>query len=205
MLLILICLRLATHGFRRATERAQGQQPGEKHPCLTQIAISELSVFEIHGYREFFFAHCVSFSTHDPSFTLDSAEDWIQNDALDLYRDLSGLSPHKGAVKTQEKLQTVSMKTLEAYRNFVVPQKFQSHPYFSVDSVENWFFDKPYDEWSGWVKEQAGLQRGEPRGRSRASSSASMVSVPRSSSVGTTSSRSASPPLSSCRRKWALF
>ncbi|KAH6869745.1 hypothetical protein BKA70DRAFT_1578636 [Coprinopsis sp. MPI-PUGE-AT-0042] len=163
---------------------------------MPQIAISELSVFEIRGYREFFFAHCVSFSTHDPSFTLDSAEDWIQNDALDLYRDLSGLSPHKGAVKTQEKLQTVSMKTLEAYRNFVVPQKFRSHPYFSVDSVENWFFDEPYDEWSGWVKEQAGLQRvGEPRGRSRASSSASMVSVPRSSSVGTTSSRSASPPL----------
>ncbi|KAH6887796.1 hypothetical protein BKA70DRAFT_70388 [Coprinopsis sp. MPI-PUGE-AT-0042] len=166
--------------------------------CLTdmpQIPISELSIFELRGYREFFFAHCVANSSHNPYFSLSNARAWIQTDALKMYSEQDGSITDQSKPKTQDLLGTVSVTKLDAYRAFIIPEALKSAPFFSLDEVENWFFDEPFSQWSEWSKEN-GQDFSDPeqhRGRSRSLSSASMASIPRSSSEGTTSSRFGTP------------
>ncbi|KAK6985119.1 hypothetical protein R3P38DRAFT_3450565 [Favolaschia claudopus] len=177
-------------------------------------AAADFSLNEIKAYRTFAFPAALSSPAHEPHFSVEDAPNWITSQGYQLYlehssEDLPGDSDPND----------IPTGILKAYRNYILPEHYRGHPFFSLENPDAWInsvalnvyldksaVDAPISNWRGRSQSissrapsrAASLASSAPAQRSRASSLVSFVpsSRPGSPLAFTVSDLSSSRPSS---------
>ncbi|KAJ7259323.1 hypothetical protein C8J57DRAFT_1233688 [Mycena rebaudengoi] len=146
------------------------------------LQAAELSLAEIKYYRNFAFTVALGSPAHDPFFSVENAPSWMTS----LGYQLHVLQEDSVESTVSWNPEAVSTKDLKAYRSQILTEKYQTHPFFSLENLDAWInplaFQAYMDSWSEprtFPKESTSISSRAP---SRASSRVSFVVSSRASS-----------------------
>ncbi|KAJ7216253.1 hypothetical protein C8J57DRAFT_1255339 [Mycena rebaudengoi] len=112
------------------------------------LQAAELSLAEIKYYRNFAFIEALGNPAHDPFFSVENVPSWMTSLGYQLY------VLHDDSVESTASwnLEDASTKDLKAYRSLILTEKYQTHPFFSLENLDAWInppaFQVYMESWS---------------------------------------------------------
>ncbi|KAJ7196013.1 hypothetical protein B0H12DRAFT_1245429 [Mycena haematopus] len=160
------------------------------------LQAAELSPGEIKAYRKWAFTVTLCDPDNDPFFSVDTAASWMTSSGYQLHvlhEDLVASTPRLAP-------EDASTKQLKAFRNYILGEEYQTHPFFSLENPEKWIGPDAFQAYIDTHAEPRNLRNEfsphSSRAPSRASSSISMAPSRASSRVSFVPSSRASSPVS---------
>ncbi|KAJ7210231.1 hypothetical protein C8J57DRAFT_1540030 [Mycena rebaudengoi] len=98
------------------------------------LQAAELSLAEIKYYRNFAFTVALGNPAHDPFFSVENAPSWMTSLGYQLYV----LQDDSVESTVSWNPEAVSTKDLKAYRSLILTEKYQTHPFFSLENLDAW-------------------------------------------------------------------
>ncbi|KAJ6496154.1 hypothetical protein C8R45DRAFT_1094409 [Mycena sanguinolenta] len=157
------------------------------------LQAGDLSPGEIKAYRSWGFTDVLGHRDNDPFFSVDSAAEWMTSSGYQLHASQEG-----SAITARSTLENATIKELKAFRSYMLTDKYQTHPFFSLEDPEKWIgpdaFQAYMDAYAEPRKMRADSSPISSRAPSRASSSVSMARSRTSSRISLVPSSRASSP-----------
>ncbi|KAJ7247238.1 hypothetical protein C8J57DRAFT_1523021 [Mycena rebaudengoi] len=146
------------------------------------LQAAELSLAEIKYYRNFAFTEALGNPAHDPFFSVENAPSWMTSLGYQLY------VLHDDSVESTVSWnpEDASTKDLKAYRSLILTEKYQTHPFFSLENLDAWINPPAFQVYmESWSEPRTVPEESTPissRAPSRASSRVSVIVSSRASS-----------------------
>ncbi|KIJ25807.1 hypothetical protein M422DRAFT_273184 [Sphaerobolus stellatus SS14] len=108
-----------------------------------RVFFSSLKTQEVKAYREWAFPKVVGDRAHDPSFTLQNTQQWIQMAAFKLFQRVGRVTAPKDT--SNSPVEDALLGDLEAYQQFLLPSGLRNHKFFDLENAEIWALVRPFD------------------------------------------------------------